>query len=90
MMSLEGKELVKYGRNGSKLGEFYFLHVCMCDDNNSFLILDLFNRRLQLLHGAQWSEIELQPPPFYPEDAVYDGHAFYVLDALANQVLKYE
>ena len=89
-MSLEGNELVKYGRNGSKLGEFNFPLVCMCDENNSFLIAEFWNHRLQLLHGARWHEIELQPLPSMPKGAVFDGHAIYVLGFNPSQILKYE
>ena len=89
-MSLEGKEFVKYGQYGSKLGEFGQPFACMCDDNDNLLIADMLNNRLQLMHGEQWSEMELQPPPNLPTDAVFDGQAIYVLDAYRKLLLKYD
>ena len=89
-MSLEGKEPVKCGKFGVKLGEFINPLACMCDDDDNLLTADFGNNRLQLLHGKQWSKIELKPHPFDPEGAVYDGHAIYVLGFNPCQILKYE
>ena len=89
-MSLEGKEILKYGRYGTNLGEFDHPYACMCDDDENLLITNVSNRCPQLLHGEQWYEIELQPPPFWPQAVVYDGHALYVRDAYEIQKFKYE
>ena len=61
----------------------------MCDGDDNLLIVDYCYHRLKLLHGEQWSEIELQHPPFYPKGAVYDGQALYVVDFYEN-LFKYE
>ena len=87
-MSLEGKEPVKCGKYGSELGEFRNQYTCMYDDDDNLLFADTFNSRLQLLHGEQWYEIELQPQPKWPHDAVFDGNAIYVI--CVNRLMKYE
>ena len=89
-MSLDGKEIVKYGKYGFELSESINPLACMCDDDDSLLIGDYFNRRLLLLHEEKRSPIELQPPPRWATDAVFDGCALYVLDACKRQLFKYE
>ena len=88
-MSLEGRAIVKYGRYGTKIGEFNQPFECMCDDDDNLLIVDFWNNRLQLLHGEKWSKIKLQPPPMWPHKAVFDGRALYMFDIYIN-LLKYE
>ena len=89
-ISLERKEIVKYDQYGIELGQLKYSFACMCDDDDNLLIADMFNHRLRLLHGAQWSEVELQSSPIWPKDAVYDGHALYVLGLIPGQLFKYE
>ena len=89
-ISLEGKEIVKYVKYGIGFDKIIYPYACMCGGDDNLLIVDYCNHRLQLLHGEQWSEIELKPPSFYPKGAVYDGQALYVIDAYKSQLLKYE
>ena len=89
-MSLDGKMVDTYGKGGNKVGEFAGPYACMSDCDENLLITDLGNNRLQLLHGKQWSTLQLQPPPSLPLNAVYDGHALYVVQWDPMALVKYE
>ena len=73
-----------------QIGEFTAQFACMYDGDDNLLIVDTLNKRLQLMHGEQWFEIKLQPPPFLPTGAVYDGNALYVLGKYPCRIVKYE
>ena len=80
--------LATYGKYDFEFGKLIIPLAYMCDDDDSLLIGDYLNRRLQLLHEEKWSTIKLQPPPRLTSDAVSDGCAFYVFDIFKSQLFK--
>ena len=89
-MSLDGTLIDTYGKNGNGIGEFINPFACMSDCDDNLLIADFRNRRLQLLNGRQWSVLQLQRPPSLPRNAVYDGHALYMVKWHPTALVKYE
>ena len=89
-MSLSGKMVDTYGKNGDGIGELNGHYTCMSDCDGNLLVADFWNNRLQLLHGRQWSVLLLQPQPLEPKNAVYDGNALYVVQRDPNALMKYE
>ena len=89
-MSLDGKMIDTHGKRSDCIGEFKRPSVCMNVSGANLIVADCFNNRLQLLHGNQWSELQLQPPPYWPCNAVYDGDALYVVQMNPNSLVKYE
>ena len=92
-MTLSGKMIDTYGESGDEIGEFdgpfsYAIFMCDCDSN--LLVADQLNNRLQLLHGRQWSVLQLQPQPFQPCNAVYYGNALYVVQWNPHVLAKYK
>ena len=90
LMSLSGKMVDTYGKNGNEISEFDEPFACMTDCDNNLLISDFGNNRFQLLHRRKWSALKLQPPPSWPLNAVYDGNALYVVQRRPNALVKYE
>ena len=89
-MSLDGILSDTYGKQGIGMGEFACPFACMSDCDDNLLVADLWNNRLQLRRGRQWSVLKLQPPPSWPLNAVYDGNALYVVQWGPYALMKYE
>ena len=88
-MSLDGILIDTYGKDDNGIGEFNVPLACMSDCDN-LLVADLDNNRLQLLHGRQWSVLQLRPSPSCPRNALYDGNALYVVQWEPSDFVKYE
>ena len=89
-MSLSGKMIDTYGKLGYRLGEFNCPFACMSEYDDNLLVADHWNNRLQLLHGGQWSVLQLQPQPLKPCNAIYYGNALYVVQWDPYAFVKYE
>jgi len=48
-LTLDGKVLGMFGRNGRQLGEFGGMHQLACPSENTIFVAELLNRRVQKL-----------------------------------------
>ena len=89
-LSLDGKMIDIYNKDSNRRYKFNQPFACMSDCDDNLLVADQCKNRLQLLRGKQWSVLQLQPQPYWPSNAVYDGHALYVVQWHPDALVKYE
>ena len=86
-----GEVMATHGSSGSRLaGELDCPFLCAVDSDESMLVADCKNHRLQVCdRTGQWSVLDLQPPVSYPTRAAISGNKLYVSSWWGQKLTMY-